>query len=171
VTRPIDSPRPSVADVQRLSAAHLSLPSRIGHALLLVAALTVAAAVGSLLATESSLPLRTRVAFLLIVGIGLAWAVFAAWVLARRRVLFGTQRVVAARMGLVFSALCAIGMWAVGYCADFGRPAYVGALAESLLCVVAAVLLVKAHRRVQELSHRKRELERQLGIADARSSA
>ena len=161
---PIDSPRLSVADIQRLAAGQLSLPSRLGHALLLVASLTMTAAVGSLWATEPFLPARTHAAFALLTGIGVAWSLFAAWVLARRRLLLGRDRVVAARMGLVFSALCAVGMLAVGYWGGVGRSAYVGALVQSVLCGVAAVLLVKARRHVESLSRRRRELERQLGM-------
>ena len=40
----IDIPRPSVADVQRLVAAQLSVPSRVGHVLLLVVSVIVATA-------------------------------------------------------------------------------------------------------------------------------
>ncbi|MEO6212707.1 MAG: hypothetical protein ABIP65_03670 [Vicinamibacterales bacterium] len=170
-TRKIDSPRISVTDIQRLAAAQLSLPSRVGHALLLAVSLTMAAAVGSLWATEPWLPARTHIAFALIVSMGLAWAVFAAWVLARRRVLLGTDRVVAARMGLAFSAVCTLGMLAVGYWGGAGRPAYLAALVESPLCVVAAVVLVNARRRVETLSRRRMELERQLGVEVGRTSA
>jgi hypothetical protein len=159
-----DSQRVSIADIQRLAAGELSLPSRFGHALLLVVSLTMAVAVGSLWATEPSLPMRTQIAFALIVSAALAWSVFATWVLVRRRVLFGSDRVVAATMGLAFSALFTAGMLAVGYWGGFGRPAYAGALVESLFCGVAGVLLVNARRRVAGLSRRRKELERQLGV-------
>ncbi|HMF59285.1 MAG TPA: hypothetical protein VK595_02865 [Vicinamibacterales bacterium] len=162
---PPDSPRISIADVQRLAAGELSLPSRFGHALLLVVSLTMAVAIGSLWATESSLPMRTQAAFALIVIVALAWSVFAAWVLTRRRVLFGSDRVVAATMGLAFSALFTAGMLAAGYWAGFGRPAYAGALVESLFCGVAGVLLVRARRRVAAFARRRKELERQLGMS------
>ncbi len=164
--QPIDAPRPSVADIQRLAAAHLSLPSRMGHVLLLVMSLIMAAAIGSLWATEPSLPLRTHVAFALIVSIALAWAIFSAWVLARRRVLFGADRVLAARMGLTFSALGAVGMAALGYWGEFGRGAYLGALVQSVLCGVAVVLLVRARRRVEALARRRRQIEEQFAGTD-----
>ena len=159
-----DSPRVSIADIQRLAAGELSLPSRFGHALLLVVSLTMAVAIGSLWATEPSLPMRTQVAFALIVSAALAWSLFAIWVLVRRRVLFGSDRVVAATMGLAFSALFTVGMLAVGYWGGFGRPAYTGALVESLFCGAAGILLVKARRRVAGLGRRRKELERQLGV-------
>lgn len=163
-------PALTVADIQRLAAQHLSLPSRIGHVLLLVVSLTMAAAIGSLWLTEPSLPVRTHVAFALIVTASLAWAGFAVWVLTERRVLFGLDRVIAARMALGFSLTCAVGMMAAGYWGGAGTPAYVGAALESPLCVVAAVLLVRARRRVEALSRRRRELEARLGKGAPASS-
>jgi hypothetical protein len=160
--QPIDSPRPSVADIQRLAAAQLSLPSRMGHALLLVISLMMAAAIGSLWATEPSLPTRTHVAFAVILSAALAWAIFSAWVLARRRVLFGADRVLAARMGLTFSALGAVGMAALGYWGEAGRSAYLGALTQTALCGLAAGLLVRARRHIGALSRRRRQIEEQL---------
>lgn len=162
---PPDSPRVSIADVQRLAAGELSLPSRFGHALLLVVSLTMAAAMGSLWATEPLLPMRTHVAFALIVSVALGWSVFAVWVLTRRRILFGRDSVVAATMGLAFSALFTAGMLAVGYWGGFGRPAYAAALVESLFCGVAGLLLVGARRRFAALAGRRKELERQLGVS------
>jgi hypothetical protein len=151
-----DDPRVSIADIQRLAAAHLSLPSRVGHVSLLMASAMMAATIGSLWVTEPSLPWRTHVAFAVIVSAAVAWAIFATWVLVRRRVLFGTDRVLAARMGLGFSALGAIGLTALGLWGHAGRGAYLGALMHVVLCGVAAVLLVKARRRVEALSRRRR---------------
>ena len=153
------APRPSVAEMQRLVSAQLSQPSRLGHVLLLSVSLLVATAIGSLWATEPSLPPRTHVAFAAIVGIAVAWAVFSGWVLARRRVLFGADRVLAAKMGLTFSLLGAVGMAALGYWGGLGRGAYLGALGQALLCGLAAVLLIRARRHVDALSRRRRELE------------
>jgi hypothetical protein len=158
----IDSPRPSVADIQRLAAAQLSLPSRMGHVLLLVVSVMMAAAIVSLWATEPSLPRRTHVAFAVIVSAALAWAIFALWVLARRRVLFGADRVLAARMGLTFSAVGAVGMGALGYWGEVGQGAYLGAVVQAALCGVALVLLVRAQRHVAALARRRREIEDQL---------
>jgi hypothetical protein len=158
----IDVPRPSVAEIQRLATAELSLPSRIGHVALLVVSVMMAATIGSLWATEPSLPPRTHVAFAVIVGAALAWAIFALWVLARRRLLFGADRVLAARMGLTFSAVGAVGMGALGYWGELGRGAYLGALVQAALCGVALILLVRARRHVAALARRRKELEDQL---------
>ena len=168
----IDVPRPSVAEIQRLAAAELSLPSRIGHVALLVVSVMMAATIGSLWATEPSLPPRTHLAFAIIVGAALAWAIFALWVLARRRLLFGADRVLAARMGLTFSAVGAVGMGALGYWGELGRGAYLGALVQAALCGVALILLVRARRHVAALARRRQEIEDQLsGRGPGSSSA
>jgi hypothetical protein len=157
------APRPSVDELRRFLAAEVALPSRIGYTALLLAGLGVAAAIGSLLATEPDLPARTRAAFAVIVGVGLAWAGFAAWVLARRRVLFASHRVIAARMGVAFSALftiCAAAVWHGGAHRQSGALA---AFAVGAAMFAAAVLvLLGARRRVLEITARKREIERLL---------
>ena len=165
---PFDVPRVSAADIQRLAAAELSLPSRIGHLVLLGVSLLMAIGVGSLWATEPSLPPRTHVAFALIVGVAIAWVFFALWVLARRRVLFGSDRVLAATMGLVFSSAGAVGMAALGYSGAAGPGAYAGAAMHLALAGVALVMLSKARRRVEALSRRRRELEAQLANRNTR---
>ncbi len=167
----IEVPRPSVADIQRLAAAELSLPSRMGHAALLVLSVMMAATIGSLWATEPSLPRRTHIAFAIIVGVALAWAIFALWVLARRRLLFGADRVLAARMGLTFSAVGAIGIGVLGYWGELGRGAYLAALVQAALCGVALVLLVRAQRHVAALARRRRAIENQFAGGVPRSSA
>ena len=157
--QPPDPPL-SIADVQRMTSDQLSLPSRVGYSALLVASLTMTAVVGSLLATEPVLPGRTRVAFFVMVGISLGWATFAAWVLSNRRVMFGRDRLIAARMALTFCVLSTLVMLGVGALGGGGRAAYGAAAAETVLCVVAAVLLIRARRSVERLSVRKQQLER-----------
>lgn len=140
----------------------MSLPSRLGHSLLLVVSLTVAAGVASLWATEPALPARVHAGFAAIVGIALAWAAFAAWVLARRRVLFGADRVLAAGMATVFTAAGALGFAAIGFAGYGGRAAFVGAGVHGALCVLSGVLLRRARRHVAALRQRQRELETEL---------
>jgi hypothetical protein len=145
--------------MQRITSGQLSLRSRVGYLSLLVASLTMAAAIGSLLATEPILPARARLAFMVIVCISLAWAAFSAWVLSTRRVMFGRDRVIGARMALTFCVLSTVGMLALGAFGGVGRAAYLAAAAESVLCVVAGVVLLRAKRRVDILTIRKRQLE------------
>ncbi|MEO7190337.1 MAG: hypothetical protein ABI051_04720 [Vicinamibacterales bacterium] len=157
-----ESPRPSVADVQRLAASELSTGSRVGYTVLLVAALTVAVAIGSLWATEPTLPMRTHLGFAVIVAMALTWVLFSAWVLTYRRALLGRDRVLSATIGIVFSAVAAGGMLSVGYWGGMGRPAYLGALMNGALCAAAATLRRRARRRLEALSRRRQELERHL---------
>ena len=133
--------------MQRLVAAELSQPSRLGHVLLLVVSLIVATAIGWILGrrTVATAPNAGRVRGHR--SIAVAWAVFSGWVLARRRVLFGADRVLAAKMGLAFSMLGAVGMGALGYRGGLGRGAYLGALGQALLCCLAAVLLMESPAR------------------------
>ena len=167
-TQPPPEPRITIAEVQRETSEQLSRPSRFGYSALLVASLTMAVVIGSLLATEPALPGRTRIAFVVMIGIGLGWSTFAAWVLSNRRVLFGRDRLVAARMALTFCLLSTLIMLGVGALGGGGRAAYGAAAAETVLCVIAAVVLVRAQRYVEKLSVRKQQLERAIRAQVAR---
>jgi len=143
--------------VSALLDQQLSTRSRVGHVLLLLAAATMATITGSLWITEPALPLRTATAFVVMTGMGLSWVAYAAWVLTSRRVLLGRQRVVAARMAALFSAVALAGALAVGWLADVAaaRPA---ALVFSAMLVLAVVLLVRAQRDYDRLCRRRAEL-------------
>jgi len=154
--------KPSADDIQRLLAAQLSLPSRLAYTMLLGVSLAGTAVVGSLLLTESDLPLRTSAAMAAMVGIGLSWAMFAAWVLARRRVLFAHHRVISARMGVAFSLLFVVGAIATTWSPDTSGTGYAAAGVGLVMLGVAMALLVRAHRRVEELSRRRAVLEQAL---------
>ncbi len=157
------APRPTTADVQRMLATQVGLPSRLAYTALLLAGLAGATVVGALLLTEPALPARTRIAFGLMVGIGLGWAGFAAWVLARRRVLLAEHRVVAATMAFAFSALFTLGAVAVGRWGDAGSAWIAAAGVGTIMMSVAAVVLVRARSRRDALLQRRRELERAAG--------
>jgi hypothetical protein len=155
----VELPRVSIADVQRLAAGQLSLRSRVGYAALLVTSLTMVVGVGSLWATEPALPARTHVAFAMIVAMAAGWSVFAAWVLSRRRILLGTDRVIAATIGVAFSAVASVGTFALGYWGGGGSAAYAAALIDAGLCLVAVVFWLRARRRLEMLMRRRRALE------------
>lgn len=161
--------RPTVADVQRLLAAQLRLPSRLGHTLLLLVALGGAGVTGALLLTEPALPLRTRVALAAMVAIGLSWAVFAAWVLARRRVLLAAHHVVAARLAVAFTAVYTLGALGASWWGDVGRAGWGAAGVGGAMLAVAVAMHARARRRVGALSRRRADLERRLG-GEARAS-
>ena len=163
---PSQSPKPSMTEVQRLATSQLSMASRVRYTVLLAASLTIAVAIGSLWVTEPALPVRTHIAFALIVGMALTWVLFAAWVLTRRCALLGRDRVLSATIGLVFSAVATAGMLSFGYWGGAGRPAYLGAVVNGALCAGAAMLLGRARRQLEALSRRRRELEHRLRITD-----
>lgn len=160
-----DSPNPSAVEIQRLAARELSLPSRLGYTLLLLAGLGAAGITGSLLLTEQALPARTRVAFAVMTVMGVSWAGFATWVLANRRVLFAQHRVVAASMAVAFTALYTLASIAMGVWGEVGRPWMAAAGLGVVMLAVAVMQLVRARQRFAELSRRRQELERRLGHA------
>jgi hypothetical protein len=163
--RPLDTPMPSAAEIQRLIAAELSLPSRLGYTGLLLTSLTGAGVVGALLVTEPGLPVRTQAAFAVLVMMALSWGGFAGWVLTRRRILLAAHRVVAARMAVAFTAVFTAGAWALGQWGGTGRTWYGAVAVGVVLLAVAVVMLVSARRRFGDLSRRRLALERQLGGA------
>jgi hypothetical protein len=146
--------KPSVEEMQQLVNGELSLGSRVGYTALLLVALGMAGAVGSLWLTEPSLPARTQVAFGAIVVIGVSWVAYAAWVLTRRRVLLAGHRVIATRMAVAFSALFVAGALAVRMVA--------AAAFGALMLAVAIAMLLHARSRFAQLMERRRALERSL---------
>ncbi|MEU3048033.1 MULTISPECIES: transmembrane transport protein [unclassified Streptomyces] len=138
--------------LERALAAEVSLRSRLRHMAVGLAGGCEAAVIAVLWATEPNvLPARTQAAFAGLIAIGLAWAVFAGWVLSRRRPLFARDRVLAARIALaatVVTALAGVALAAVrGSTADL-----VATAAGGVVFTAAAMLtLVRARRRRREL--------------------
>jgi len=161
-TRPTGNPVLSAADIQRVVAAELGLPSRLGYTLLLLASLAGVGVIVALLVTEPALPARTRIAFALIIAIGLSWAAFATWVLARRHVMLAGHHVVAARMAVAFTSLFTLGGSIIAAVAGKRDTAYTIVGVGLTMLTVAIVRLVRARRRVAALSKRRAALERQL---------
>jgi hypothetical protein len=157
-----DHAMPAAVEVRRLLASELSLASRLGYTALALASASVAGVTGALLMTEPGLPARTQAALGAVTLIGLAWTVFAVWVLSRRRVLFAGHRVVASTMAVTFTAAYALGALALALGGGFGRPAFAAAGLGGLMLAVAVALLVRAVRARRALEDRRAELERQL---------
>jgi hypothetical protein len=151
-----------IDDLRRVTASELSLTARTGYVGLLLAAATMTVVVSALLVTEPALPLRASIALGVLAVIGLSWVSFAVWVLSNRRILFGRHRVVAGRMAVGFSVVFCVGALAVGY-ATSSRSAFVAAAMGSVMIAIATAMLVRARRRVEQLSKRRDELEQQLG--------
>ena len=131
------------------------MPSRLGHAALLTTSLIVGTGVASLLATEPALPPRTQLAFAAIVLIAAGWVIYSTWVLTRRRVLLGRQRVTAARMACVFAVLGLAGSIAVR-----NSIGLAGVWSSAALFIVAVALLIGAHRHVHKLTRLMQEAGR-----------
>lgn len=147
------TPRPTAAAMRARLAAEGALPSRLGHTALLLAGLAGAAVTASLALTEPDLPARTRGAFWVLACIGLAWAAYSTWVLARRRTLLAGHRVVAGNLAVAFSAVFTVAAYAVGL--------WAAAAVGGLMVLAASAVLVRARRRVAALRARLDELQRQ----------
>ena len=156
------TPPPALAgELRRLTVLELSRRARAGYVCLLLAASAMTAVVGGLLLTEPSLPPRTSIALAVMVAIGLSWVFFAAWVLTRRRILLGKDRVVAGRMAVAFNSLFVAGC--VLAAAITGAPSAFAAMALGLVMLgVAGGLWIRARRQFEHLTTRRQQLERQL---------
>jgi hypothetical protein len=150
--------------VRRASLGALSMRARVGYVGLLLVSVAGAGALASLWATEPVLPVRTHVAFALLLGILLAWAAFATWVLRTRRALFGRDGVIAGRLSVAFSALYTAGMAAAGAGTGLTAP-WAGAGVGLLMLAVALLNLRRATRRVETLTAQREALARELGLA------
>ncbi|MGB2572099.1 hypothetical protein ACPFP2_27180 [Micromonospora citrea] len=138
----------------------LSLPRRVAHLVAGLGGLTMAAAVGLLWATEPGvLPGRTRIAFAAVIGIGLTWAGFAGWALARRP-LFAVDRVIAAWLAVTFSALAALGMVTIALSRATAAVVFACGGVGATLTVAAGTMLARARAHRRTLLARRDELER-----------
>ena len=146
----------TTSEMQARVRREVATPSRLGHAALLTASVIVGAGTTSLLLTEPSLPDRTRWAFAGILVIAVFWAAYATWVLMRRHVLFGRQRVAASRMACLFT-LVALG----GSIAVRDHVGIAGVITSAVLLLVAVALLVRASRHVTRLTTLAEDLDRQ----------
>lgn len=157
---PASSPM-STSALQAIAAAELAPAARVKHVLLLLGSAGMGVALLSLWLTEPALPVRTHVAFGLMTAIAASWVAYASWALTRRRVLFGRQRVVAARMAVAFTSLLVTGSLAVGATTGGSAPLLAAAMGAAML-VVAMALLVRARRIHAALLARRNEIERAL---------
>lgn len=141
--------------IEKLSGP-LSLRRRVGSLVALLGGLTGAALVGLLWATEPGLPPRTRVAFAVLVAIGLAWAGYGGWALTRRGPLYALDRLIAAWLALGATGLITVGVVVVATLRHRVEPALF--LVTGVLLSAAVVNLVRARARRAALLRRKREL-------------
>ena len=136
--------------------APLSLHKRVLYVILALAGLTGSALIGLLWATELGLPLRTQVAFAVLVTIGLCWATFGGWAVTRRTPLYARDRVVAGWLGIGAWAAFTIGALIITVLRHKFEPSLLGIVVT--LGVLAAVNLRAAQRARAALVRRKTEL-------------
>jgi hypothetical protein len=159
-----DVPKVSAQQIHRLLNAELSLPSRLGYTTLLLVSLAATSVIASLWFTEPSLPARTRIAFAVMVVIGLSWVTYSIWVLSKRRVLLAGHRIIAARMAIAFSTLFAAGSLALGVWGSVGRAAYGAAATGAVMLAIAIALLLHARTQFAQLMARRRALELEISL-------
>jgi len=162
MTHAVETPTAVELTLAKLTTQALSIRARLGHVLLLLAALAMSTLIFALLVTEPALPEHTRAALLLMLLIGLSWSTYAVWVLKNRLSLLATQAIVAGRMAVAFSALfTAAAMTAAIVSA---RPApYIAAGVGTLQLGFAVHLLQRAGRRFRALQQRRQQLEKEIG--------
>ena len=148
-----------VKAIQARLAGELSMRARIGYASLLAVSVLMATTVAALSLTEADLPARARAAFSLLIVIGLSWAAFAGWMLARRRVLLAGHRVLATRMALVCCSVYTVACLALGVSGQAGSSAFIAAGLGAAQTIVAGLLYAQARRGVDALVARRRALE------------
>ncbi|WP_328989291.1 hypothetical protein OG394_23965 [Kribbella sp. NBC_01245] len=112
-----------------------SLKWRIVNLALALAAGSMTILVAALWLSEPRLPLRTHLAFGVLVVIGICWTTYAGWRLHRKGRLFVRDRVIAGWLALAFGVLCEGGLLLIG----------TARLAALPLIGAAALILVRAY--------------------------
>jgi hypothetical protein len=156
-------PGVSIEEMKRVMASELTMPSRLGYTALLLVSLSMSGVIAALWLTEPALPVRTQIAFALMVVIGLTWVSYATWVLTRRRVLLAGHRIIAARLAVTFCTVFALGSLALGLWTSVGRAAYAASGFGAFMLALAIGILVHARTSFARLMERRRALEIELG--------
>jgi len=141
--------------ISHMVDVELSRRGRIGHVALLLCAAAMTIGLVMLWTTEAALPLRTHVAFGLMIAIGAAWTVYATWVLTTRSVRLARHRIVGAWMAVVFSTAFAVLFAAIGYAGQLGVAPYVAAVVELGFVAGAVLMLIRARRQFAALVARR----------------
>lgn len=137
-------------------AGELSLARRVLNVLVLLGGLGAAVVVGLLWATEPGLPRGTQAAFAVMVLVGLGWAGYGGWAVTRRTPLFALDRLIAAGLAVVATAVVGGTVITVELADGSVEPVAVGTFAG--LLALAVVNLWRASRHRSGLLRRKLEL-------------
>lgn len=151
----------AMAEGSPLALSQASFRSRIGHLALLLGATGGSVVVGSLLATEGGLSMRTTVALGILLVINLSWVAFAVWVLAAHRAMLFNHRVVAGRIAVAAVIVFTSGA-AVLAALTRSAASYAATGSGLVLLAVAMTLLMRAKRDFRALQLRRAELEARL---------
>ncbi|MGW5745529.1 hypothetical protein [Amycolatopsis sp. NPDC003861] len=143
--------------IQRLERP-LSLRRRVGYVSVALAGLLGSGVAGLLWATEPGLPPRTKVAFAVLVVIGVGWAAFGTWAVTRRAPLFARDRVVAGWLGVAAWLLFTAGVLVITTLRHRAEPELM--LMVLVLGGVAVVRLRGARRDRAALLLRREQLSR-----------
>jgi uncharacterized membrane protein YfcA len=145
-------------DIQLMLRAELSFKTRATYLAGLLATASFSVALLSLWLTEPHLPVRTHVAFALLVAINIGWSTFCGWALAQRKVLYARQGVIAGRLAVLWSAVFVVGALAAGYASGRAGAGLLAALLGIALLGAALVMLRRATARHQHLLDLRRSL-------------
>ncbi len=148
-------------DLQKITSHALSTRARFGHVGLLLAAIAISIILIALLATESAIPMRTRIAFSAMLAMSLSWAGYAIWVLKNRWTLLANHQIVAGKMAVAFTAIFTAASLALGFYTGKSTGFLAASMGVALL-VIAIGLLARAKRRFTFLQNRRQQLEREL---------
>lgn len=149
----------TVERVQEIVRRELSTPTRIGYSLMCMFTLTAAGLIGTLWLTERGpLPLRTHIAFGLLVAINLAWSALFGWVVTRRKVLYAMHSVIAGWMAVGFCSLFLLFGLAIGLTRMNTTALVAVGLLGIVQLLVAIAMLRHAQRRRRALLARRDEL-------------
>jgi hypothetical protein len=149
----------TVEQVQAMARRELSMPTRIGYLLLLMLTLMGAGLISTLWITEPEpLPLRTQVAFGLLVAINLSWSALFSWVLTQRKVLFAIHNVLAGWMAVAFCSIFLLAGLAIGWMRMNTTALVLVGVVGSVQLLAAIIMLRRSRRRQRELLARRDEL-------------
>ena len=149
----------TVEQVQEMARRELSTPTRFGYLLLLMFTLLGAGLVSTLWITEPGpLPLRTQVAFGLLVLINLAWSALFGWVLTQRKVLFAIHSVIAGWMAVVFCSVFLLLGLAIGFTRMNSTALILVGAMGTVQLFAAIIMLKRSQRRRRDLLARRQEL-------------
>ncbi|MGH8052022.1 MAG: hypothetical protein ACRERV_12805 [Methylococcales bacterium] len=148
-------------DLVQLTGHALSTRARLGHVGLLLAALAMSIVLVALLVTEPGIPMRTHIAFAVMLAMSLSWTGYTIWVLKNRWTLLANHRIVAGKMAVAFTAIFTIAALATGFSTGKSTGFLAAGMGAALL-VIAIGLLARAKQRFIFLQNRRVQLEREL---------